>query len=61
MLEAQMICGLSLFWGFFCGKDTTASVVIGDFSLLLMMFPKVAVDIEKAHITTFKWERKNLH
>lgn len=61
MLEAQMICGLGLFWGFLSGKDTTASVAIGDFSLLWMMFPKVVVDTEKAHITTFKGERKNPH
>lgn len=56
-----MICALGLFWVFLSGKDTTASVVIGDFSLLWMMFPKVVVDIEKAHITTFKGERKNPH
>lgn len=43
------------------GGDTTASVVIGDFSLLWMMFTKVVVDIEKAHIPTLKCEGKNLH
>lgn len=56
-----MICGLGLVWVFLSGKDTTASVAIGDFSLLWMMFPKVVVDTEKAHITTFKGERKNPH